>query len=338
MVKVSIIVPVYNKEKYLDRCLTTIINQTYKNIEVICVNDGSTDRSLEILSKFAEEDKRINIINECRKGAGHARNIGLLNARGKYVQFLDADDFFELDMVENLVMKAEGLCTDIVICDALIYDEKEKIYKCGNWININNVKKDPFCSEDVENILEITASCVWNKLYRLDFLIENNCLFQEIENNNDTYFAIWTVFLAERISYVDRVFIYYREYYEENRISSNRGRQVECCAIAYKKLISAMKKKKIYKRNKEILNKQMEKAVLYELSFCKDIKYGKKLISSFIKILQEPEKIKIKYFYEGFQNYRTFYLFGFLPLVKSINLERKKIFIVLNCISFDVKK
>ena len=82
----------------------------------------------------------------------------------------------------------------------------------------------------------------------------------------------------------------------------------------------------------------MEKAVLYELSFCKDIKYGKKLISSFIKILQEPEKIKIKYFYEGFQYYRTFYLFGFLPVVKSINLERKKIFIVLNCISFYVKK
>jgi glycosyltransferase involved in cell wall biosynthesis len=96
---ISIIIPVYNAEKYLNKCLESVINQTLKDIEIICINDGSTDNSLDILQKYAKQDNRFIIINQDSSGAGVARNAGLDKAQGEYLAFLDSDDFFELDML-----------------------------------------------------------------------------------------------------------------------------------------------------------------------------------------------------------------------------------------------
>jgi len=98
MVAVSIVIPVYNIEKYLPICLDSIINQTFTDFEVICVNDGSKDNSLKILEEYAKRDFRIKVISQENGGSGSARNNGLKNAQGKYIQFLDGDDYFELQI------------------------------------------------------------------------------------------------------------------------------------------------------------------------------------------------------------------------------------------------
>ena len=117
MIGVSIIVPVYNKERFLRQCLDSLLDQTYRAIEIICVNDGSTDGSLEILQDYAERDNRIVVIDQENKGAGNARNAGIRIARGRYLQFLDADDFFEPVMIEKMLKKADAKDADIVIFD-----------------------------------------------------------------------------------------------------------------------------------------------------------------------------------------------------------------------------
>ena len=95
MAKISIIVPVYNTEKFLEKCLNSLINQTLKDIEIICINDGSTDNSLQILEKFANKDKRIQIINQTNSGPSIARNIGIKKAVGEYIGFVDSDDWVD---------------------------------------------------------------------------------------------------------------------------------------------------------------------------------------------------------------------------------------------------
>ena len=106
MPKISVIVPVYNVEKYLRECLDSIVNQTLQDIEIICINDGSTDGSAVILEEYAAKDKRIKILNQENKGAGEARNAGINSAQGKYLAFIDGDDFYCTDFCEKMHNKA----------------------------------------------------------------------------------------------------------------------------------------------------------------------------------------------------------------------------------------
>ena len=133
-IKVSVIIPVYNSEQYLIKCLETIINQTLKDIEIICVDDGSTDSSLQILQDFSNIDNRIKIIKQQHEGTGVARNKGLSVTKGKYLSFLDSDDFFELNILEDLYNCAEKNNTDSVVC-------KSKIFDNGFIRDNNNIKE-----------------------------------------------------------------------------------------------------------------------------------------------------------------------------------------------------
>ena len=115
---VSIIIPVYNSEKYIRECLDSLLKQTYINFEIICIDDGSQDLSFEILKEYENRDNRIIVLSQKNQFAGIARNTGMKIARGKYLLFLDSDDFFCNDMLENLIRKAEIDNTDILIFDA----------------------------------------------------------------------------------------------------------------------------------------------------------------------------------------------------------------------------
>ena len=125
---VSVIVPVYNVENYLRQCLNSITGQTLKNIEIICVDDSSTDGSKRILEEYAKKDERVKIITQPNKGAGAARNNGLSVAKGKYLSFLDSDDFFEPDMLEHAYNKAEEDCADFVVFKSDQYYTDENRY------------------------------------------------------------------------------------------------------------------------------------------------------------------------------------------------------------------
>ena len=115
-IEVSIIVPVYNVEEYLERCLESIINQTFKNIEVIALNNGSTDNSLNILLKYAEKDKRIKVIDNYNLGVSEARNNGIREANGKYIVFVDSDDWLDKDMIEIIYSNIVENDCDLVMC------------------------------------------------------------------------------------------------------------------------------------------------------------------------------------------------------------------------------
>ena len=123
-IKVSVIIPVYNAEKYLPECMESILSQTYKNIEIICVDDGSTDSSAKIIKFYQKIDKRINLIQQTNQYAGAARNHGFDVSGGDYIMFLDADDYFEHNLIEKMVSAIYEKNADIVICQSLGLDEK----------------------------------------------------------------------------------------------------------------------------------------------------------------------------------------------------------------------
>ena len=134
---VSVIVPVYNVERYLNRCLNSIISQTFKDIEIICVNDGSTDTSLKILKEYQKIDNRIIVINKENEGVSKSRNKGIEVAKGEYIVFVDSDDWINLDMVEYMYNKAKNTDTDIVMCTYMreyINNSKEKVFNLPDEI------------------------------------------------------------------------------------------------------------------------------------------------------------------------------------------------------------
>lgn len=130
---VSVIIPVYNQEKYLRKCLDSVCNQSLQNIEVICVNDGSTDNSKEILENYAKQDSRIHILSQKNQGAGAARNLGMQVARGKYLSFLDSDDIFEPLMLETMVRAIEKDDADVLVCRADRFDTNTGIRESMPW-------------------------------------------------------------------------------------------------------------------------------------------------------------------------------------------------------------
>lgn len=214
-IKVSVIVAVYNAEKFLQQCLDSIAGQSLHNIEIICVNDGSTDRSLEILEKYAEHDNRFCIYTKENEGLGGApaRNFGLERARGEYISILDSDDFFEPDMLEKACQKADGTGADFVIFGGYEYDDKNgNTYKVPSILDEKAVPdKEIFSYLDCpDKIYQISQGMAWNKLYRRKFLERHNLRFQKIKYTDDAYFTFSHMVLAEKITVVKEGLCYYR--------------------------------------------------------------------------------------------------------------------------------
>ena len=204
---ISIIVPVYNVEKELGRCLESIINQTYKNIEVILVDDGSIDRSPEICDKYAVKDKRITVIHKKNEGLSDARNDGIRISHGSYIMFVDSDDYIENDACEKLL---SGITPDIDIvvgaCKRINGDktiilrhsniEEEKVYTAKEF-TILSIKNS-----------EWYAPVCFN-MYRRDFLFENDIFFESGICFEDTNIQIKMFGSANKIQYVDYAFYNY---------------------------------------------------------------------------------------------------------------------------------
>ena len=176
--KISIIIPVYNVEKFLKECLDSILHQTFQDYEIICIDDGSSDRSLDILQEYKRKDNRFVIIRQKHFGAGAARNLGIKYAKSKYLQFLDADDCFEPTFLEEMYRHAEKFNADITVCSA------RKINSDGITIETNNplwpLNLDKVPLERVfnrknypEDIFGLFCVVPWNKLYRKNLIVDN---------------------------------------------------------------------------------------------------------------------------------------------------------------------
>lgn len=213
--KVSVVVAVYNAAPFLRQCLDSIVNQTLKNLEIICVNDGSNDDSGVILAGYAASDRRIKILSKENEGLGGApaRNLGLSQATGDYVSILDSDDFFEPTMLEKAVLRAEETGADIVVFGGYEYDQmKGSSVPVGSILNVNALPdKEIFSYRDVsESIFQISAGMAWNKLYRRSFLARHNLCFQPIKYTDDAYFTFAHMVLAEKIAALPENLCHYR--------------------------------------------------------------------------------------------------------------------------------
>lgn len=169
-IKVSVIIPIYNAEKTLSRCIESVINQSLKEIEIILVNDGSKDLSEEICNNYCRIDSRIKVIHQNNKGVSYSRNAGIKKSIGEYVMFIDSDDYIDIKMLEQMY----SIGSDVVVCGYFNEDEKNNVKR----INKSDKTLDSRKGDDLDNILmNINLAYTWGKLYKRDIIIENNLFF-----------------------------------------------------------------------------------------------------------------------------------------------------------------
>ena len=206
---ISIIVPIYNSEKYLAQTIESIINQSIDNIEILLVNDGSTDSSLEICNKYADKDKRIRVLSKSNGGLADARNYGMKHAIGKYYMFIDADDLFENDSCECMLNEIKKQNADYVIGNYQIIDDdgvrwpkpafdEEKFF---------NMILDIY---DHEKSFWVMNNTAWNKIYSADFMKRNDIYFKVPAPSEDEYCSLMCYLKANKGAYLPKVMYLYR--------------------------------------------------------------------------------------------------------------------------------
>lgn len=211
--KVSVIIPCYNAEKFIGECLDSIINQTLTDIEIICVDDGSTDESLSILERYASVDSRVKVMHQKNQGTGTARNTGLQVAKGEYLSILDSDDFFDLAMLEACTKKMDQEQSDILVYAARQYDQQTGIISDMPWsLRTDYCPGDwPFAPYEMSKyIFNAFQNWPWNKMFRHSFIKSNGLRFQEIPRTNDMSFVCMALVLANKISIINCSYANYR--------------------------------------------------------------------------------------------------------------------------------
>lgn len=215
MIHVSVIVPIYNGQRHLRQCIESICGQTLKDIEILCIDDGSTDDSLSILDSIAAHDNRLRIIRQKNAGAGAARNTGIREARGEYISFLDADDFFESDMLEKAYYKAKADEADIVLYHADLYHDRMKQFMPCTY----SIREDllpahrPFAGDEISrNLFFCIVGWAWDKLFRTEYIRQSDLWFQEQRTTNDAYFVFCAVAGSKRIAVLKEVFAHQRRF------------------------------------------------------------------------------------------------------------------------------
>lgn len=205
----------YNVEKYLKQCLDSVINQTLKEIEIICVNDGSTDYSLQILEEYAKKDDRIRIISKENGGISSARNKGLEYVTGEYLGIVDSDDWIELDMFEKLYQNAKLHDSDLVMFPAHLYDEStQKLKYDFPYFTLacfdENFDDRVFSHLETKDFLFSISVTPWNKIYKSEFIKELGVTFPEGLDFDDNPFFYETYLNANRVSLVRDYLYFYR--------------------------------------------------------------------------------------------------------------------------------
>jgi len=211
---ISVIVPIYNAEPYLEHCLNSIINQTYNNLEIILINDGSTDNSSMICDDFSELDKRINVIHKSNEGPSHTRNLGINISNGSYIAFVDADDWIESRYLELMYKNIKEKGSDLCICGYRHFynDSDYNDYLPRDFFTLENSKIDLKEYRKLmlsEAPLLIGSPCL--KLIKKELLINNNIIFPtNIPRNVDLVFNLRLLPYLKKITYIDDVLYTYR--------------------------------------------------------------------------------------------------------------------------------
>jgi len=316
MIKVSVIIPVYNAEKYLRQCLDSVQGQSLRDIEIICVDDGSTDSSPDMLRERAACDSRMRIVTQANGGPGKARNTGMNYANGQYVIFLDADDWFEPDFLEKMAERADETCADICICKAQRFDDATGKELPSDWmLKTHLVPSGVFSPEAVaEHLFQFTYGQVWDKLYRRAFLDDCGIGFPELTASEDMPFAYMTLLCSERIAIVSEVLMHYRV----NRVGSVSNsfvKQPEAPYAAFSLVYEYLLQNGLMEKyKKSFLNWAME-FLVWNLSNIRDTSLRRKYFYElrniwFPKLNMESHALS---YYESKKSYLKFICARYLP-------------------------
>lgn len=225
-IKVSVIMPIYNAYDYLRPAIDSVLDQTLRQIELICIDDGSTDNSFELIKEYQKKDERIRIVTETNAGPALARNNGIKRARGEYLAFLDADDFFEPTLLEKLYQTAKERDLDIAITDYDIFNSRKASFESAQPAEYENIyEENEVTSKTIspDKIFLSTNGAAWNKLFRRSFVTEKQITFlQDVKIYEDVYFVVSALSLAERVGKVFEVLLHHRVYSDQARAKTFR--------------------------------------------------------------------------------------------------------------------
>lgn len=212
MTKVSIIIPVYNTEEYLAEALNSIVNQTLRDIEIIIIDDGSTDNSPSIIEHYRQTDSRICSVRQENAGQASARNTGLSKATGQYIYFMDSDDILDMDALEGCYTKAELQDLDILFFDATCFSDEGFNTKAYNYHRCNKLTDRVYTGTEISDILlhnEGFRVAPWLQIYKRSFLDKNTLKYVHT-THEDELFTIQAFLLAKRVSFIERSYFHRR--------------------------------------------------------------------------------------------------------------------------------
>lgn len=213
---VSIIVPIYNAEKYISRCVESILGQSYHDFELILIDDGSTDLSLGLCKAFAQKDPRVRVVHQINKGVSSARNLGIRHAHGEYIGFVDIDDYIDKDMLKKMVFQIQNTEAEIIVCDSVAIS-------AGRNVELETISALPGSkilekSSMQPKILLELAGAVWRCFYSTDLIRKNNIIFPRgLKISEDRIFNLYAMGYAKRIAYLKEA-LYYRTLNEESAV------------------------------------------------------------------------------------------------------------------------
>ena len=260
--KVSVIVPVYNSEKYIEKCLNSIIEQTYKDFELIVINDGSKDKSLEILEKYKNNfPKVITLINQENIGVSKTRNNAIKMAKGKYVMFIDNDDFIDKDYIETFINEAEKEDYDVVLGGYRRPNEKGEI-----------IKKLKLPQEEWAKFMIFAP---WARIYKKEYLLKNDIEFLSVNIGEDVYFNIQAMTISKKIKIID--YIGYNWFFNTQSVSNTTQKNIQNLQVfeLLNNCYNVLKEKNVLENNYEILEMYFIRYIVWFLLFStKKVKYS----------------------------------------------------------------
>lgn len=269
---VSVIIAAYNCDKYINQCIDSLLNQSFKNFEIIVVDDGSTDRTYSILNEYKTKNKNLYIYRQKNKYAGVARNNGLSCAKGEYVLFLDADDFFEPNMLMLAYQRAKSVDADIVVFKGREYNDVTKEFKnCRFPLSPELFPNKAVISagEFGEKLFQANSCIAWNKLISKKFIDKVGVKFSSTKSSNDTVFIYTLLSLAKRITLVNEILVNYRTG-NPNSLQRSKAKSWECICIAFFQLKKKLIETGQYESQKRTFINKALQANLYYLSTIDD--------------------------------------------------------------------
>ena len=257
-IPVSVIIPVYNVSKYLEECLDSIVGQSLKNIEIICINDGSTDNSPDILKSYAQKDDRIIVIEQTNKGLSATRNTGLRMAKGDYIHFMDSDDMLDINALEYMYNEASKANLDVIYCDGISFYESEKLKDKFPLYQTMYTRPKEFNEVTTGQTLfrnmvrhKCFTSQVCLHLCKKDYLLQNNLYFEEGVIFEDVDFSLKMIMQASRASHRKKPF--FKRRVRDNSIMTGASekiiRQFIDYFTCYWRMLEFLKEKKFNKRS-----------------------------------------------------------------------------------------